>query len=347
MSNDLIDNSHELMRRIDELTKTVEQLEARLAPPEPVPTTTVGSRRDLLRLAGTAAAGAVAGGMLLSAQPAAASTGQAIVAGHTQQAANITYLGYGTTPGSSIGAALTSERTMFWIDNRGAPIDSNGIRGDGHGPTGVGVWGHSDYNGLGMLASGGLGLRAIGGRAALHLDGTNAAPSTRTDSHLIGEIDIDNAGNVWLCVVAGTPGTWRKIGGPASAGAFHAINPVRAYDSRWPGATRISSGAQRLVRVADGHDILTGVVNAAESVPAGSTAVAYNLTVTGTQTSGFLTVAPGTATGVTASSINWSGDGQILANGSIVGIDTSRQVRVFAGGGGSTDFVIDIVGYFL
>ena len=176
MSNDPIDDRHELMRRIDELTKTVEELRARVAPPEPAPATTTGSRRDLLRLAGTAAAGAVAGGMLLSAQPAAAATGSAIVAGHLQQAANMTYLGYGSAPGTSIGTALTSERTMFWIDNRGAPIDSNGIRGDGHGTTGVGVWGHSDYNGLGMLASGGLGLRATGGRAALHLDGTNAAP---------------------------------------------------------------------------------------------------------------------------------------------------------------------------
>jgi hypothetical protein len=340
-----IDDRHELIHRIDELTKTVEALEARLAPPGS--TSAGGSRRDLFRLAGTAAVGAVAGGVLASTQPAAAATGQAIVAGHLQQAANMTYVGYGNIAGSSIGAPLTNERTMFWIDNRGAPIDSNGIRGDGHGETGIGVWGHSDYNGLGMRASGGLGLRATGGRAALHLEGTNGAPSTRTDSHLTGEIDIDTAGNVWLCVVAGTPGIWRKIGGPASAGAFHAISPVRAYDSRWAGGTRLSSGGQRLVSVADGHDILTGVVNAPDSVPAGSTAVAYNLTVTATQISGFLTVSPGTATGVTASSINWSGDGQNLANGSIVGVDTSRQVRVFAGGGGSTDFVIDVVGYFL
>ncbi|HZB41019.1 MAG TPA: hypothetical protein VE487_08640 [Ilumatobacter sp.] len=345
MSTDPIHDRQDLIRRIDELTKTVEALEARLAPPAPTPVT--GSRRDLLRLAGTAAAGAVAGGMLASAQPAAAATGQVIITGHRQLAANMTYLGYGSTPGSVLGNPLTSERTMLWIDNRGAPIDSTGIRGDGQGTTGVGVWGHSDYNGLGMLASGGLGLRATGARAALHLEGTNGAPSTRTDSHLLGEIDIDSSANVWLCVVAGTPGLWRKLGGPASAGAFHAISPVRAYDSRWPGGTRLSSGGQRLVSVADGHDILTGGVNAPDSVPAESTAVAYNLTVTATQISGFLTVSPGTATGVTASSINWSGDGQNLANGSIVGIDTSRQVRVFAGGGGSTDFVIDIVGYFL
>jgi hypothetical protein len=352
MSNEVIDDRDELMRRIDELTKTVEGLQAQLAPAVSADSSardrTAGSRRDLLRLAGTAAAGAVAGSMLAAPQPAAAGTGEAMFLGHFNGAANITYLGYNAAPGHSVATALTSEATMFWVDNRSTPnTTGHGIRGDGRGVNGMGLWGNSDFNGVGVFGNGGFGLRGSGTKAALHLQGTNGAPPTRSDAHVVGEIDIDSSGYVWLCVVAGTPGVWRRVGGPATAGAFHAINPVRAYDSRWPGGTRIASGDTRLISVADGHDITTGLVNAAGSVPSGSTAVAYNLTVTATQNSGFLTLAPGTAAGVTASSINWFGDGQNLANGAIVAVDGSRQVRVFAGGGGSTDFLIDIAGYFL
>jgi hypothetical protein len=352
MSDHPTNDRDELVRRIDELTRKVETLEAQLAPPdsaEPaalVPAT--GSRRDILRLAGTAAAGAVAGTVLAAApRPAAAATGQTMLLGNAQFASNMTYIGYGSSSLQAPSNVINPERTMFWIDGRGTPIDSNGIRGDGRGPTGIGLWGNSDFNGTGVFGNGGYGVRATGGRSALQLEGTNPAPPARADAHLIGEIDIDSSGYVWLCVVAGTPGIWRRLGGPATAGAFHAIDPVRAYDSRWAGNSRIASGTNRVISVADGHDITTGLVNAAGVVPAGSTAVAYNLTVTGTQTSGFLTIAPGTATGITASSINWSGDGQNLANGAIVALDALRQVRVFAGGGGSTDFIIDIAGYFL
>ena len=351
MSNDPTEDRDELVRRIDELTRTVEALQARLAAAscesEPRSAPPTGSRRDVLRLAGTAAAGALAGSVLTSAQPAAATNDASLLVGNLTQATRTTGISYGTLAGNP-GPSLSTEALMFWIDNRSTTNTiGHGIRGDGKGVDGVGVWGNSDSNGVGVLGSGRLGLVGTGGRAALRLVGSNGAPAARSDSHLQGEIDIDTNGDAWLCVVAGTPGSWRKIGGPSSAGSFHAINPVRAYDSRWTGGTRISSGENRLISVANGHDLTTGAVNAADVVPARSTAVAYNLTVTGTLTSGFLTVAPGIAISVTASSINWSGDGQNLANGAIVAIDPSRQVRVFAGGGGSTDFVIDIAGYFL
>jgi len=350
MRNDPTEDRDELVRRIDELTKTVEALQARLAATpctsEPRSAPTTGSRRDVLRLAGTTAA-AMAGGVLATSQPATAASGDTMFIGHTNAALNQTSL----TPGTgshSLGNPLTVDPTLMWVDNRTTPNSAGvGLRCDGKGVNGVGLWANNDSGGAGVLASGGVGVRALGTKAAFQLRGTNPAPPTRSDSHLDGEIDIDSNGDVWLCVVAGTPGSWRKIGGPSSAGSFHAINPVRAYDSRWSGGTRISSGENRLVSVASGHDLTTGAVNAADVVPARSTAVAYNVTITGTQASGFLTVAPGIAITVTASSINWSSDGLNLANGAIVAIDPSRQVRVFAGGGGSTDFIIDITGYFL
>ena len=61
--------------------------------------------------------------------------------------------------------------------------------------------------------------------------------------------------------------------------------------------------------------------------------------------SGFLSVNPGTSATVTSSAINWFADDLILANASVVGIDANRQITVIAGGGGATDFAVDVVGY--
>ena len=312
-------------------------------------TATATSRRGALKLAGGVAVGAIAGGALLGrAQPVAAVSNANMQIGVFQSAANITYLGNGTFPNSP-GTSLATEQTLFWADNRASVLDHGiGIRGDGNGVNGIGIWGHSDSNGIGVLGDGGIGAQLAGSRAAVFLSGTtNTPPLTRVDAHKVGEIDIDSNADVWVCVVAGSPGTWRKLTGPTAAGAFHAINPVRVFDSRFPGGVKINSGETKLVSVADGHDLVTGVVNQPNAVPAGASAIAFNLTVTDTVGAGFLTVAPGTASTVTASSINWSASGQNLANGLVVAVDSSRQVRVFAGGGGSTNFIIDVAGYFL
>jgi len=332
------------------------QLEALRSPRAPVVAPAGGhgeraatSRRDVLKLASGVAAGVAAAGALLARpEQAAATTGQPLTIGQLQTAQNITYLANGAASANGAGTALTTEQTLFWADNRQSVLDHGiGIRGDGHGVNGSGVWGHSDFNGIGLLGDGGIGAQLAGSRAALYLASAGTAPLTRSDAHKPGEIDVDTSGALWVCVAAGSPGQWRKLAGPDSAGAFHALNPVRVYDSRWPGGSKMAASATRLVSIADGHDLTTGVVNAPNVVPSGAAAIAYNLTITNTTGSGFLTIAPGTASSVTASSINWSAAGQDLANGLIVAIDTLRQVRAFSGGGGSTDFVIDIAGYFL
>lgn len=116
---------------------------------------------------------------------------------------------------------------------------------------------------------------------------------------------------------------------------FTAIDPARAYDSRLTGGP-LASGQSRQVNVTGG-----GVV----PIPADAVAVAYNLTVVNTVGTGFLAVAPGGQPMPATSTINWAAPGQILANGFNVGI-TANTIGVFAGGGGSTQFIVDIVGYF-
>lgn len=171
-------------------------------------------------------------------------------------------------------------------------------------------------------------------------------PPARGDAHAVGELDnVD--GDLWWCVGAGTPGTWRKLSGPTTAGAFHAITPARVFDSRDPVPVygRLAGGSDLVVSIKDARGV-DGAVTTADLVPEGATAIAYNLTIAGTLGSGFLSVNPGDATGYTASSINWSAAGQLLANGLVAKIDTQRRVRVFAGGAGSTDFIIDVLGYY-
>jgi len=175
-------------------------------------------------------------------------------------------------------------------------------------------------------------------------------PSTRTDEHLVGEMESVD-GDLWFCVVAGTPGTWRKITGPGVAGGFHPLTPGRVYDSRQanPANGPISAGQNRTISVADRRDALlsTGAVVEANFVPAGATAVAANVTITQTAGSGYLVFNPGGNTTVGASTINWKADNQDIANGVILTLDASRQLTIVAGGGGSTDFIVDITGYYL
>ena len=348
-----------------------------LHPSAPV---TERSRRHLLKMAGGAAVAAVAGAAMLDrAHPAAATTGDAMLVGYKHYAANMTRINNGALP-PELGNALSGEKTLFWADNRKSTLaDAVGVRGDGldngagidgYGGTGVRGTGISSVVGssTGVAGAGDLGVRGtgvivgvsgagtgpaafglggVGTRAALLLaSGTGSQPPNRTDIHVAGEIDLDANGTAWLCVKDGTPGTWRKIGGSNTAGAFHAISPVRAFDSRWAGNTRLSASASsKVVSVADAHD-LNGIVTTADVVPPGATAIAYNLTVTRTSGQGFLSANPGDATAITSSSINWFGENQDIANGLIVALDGSRQIKIFFGGGGSTDFIVDVTGYF-
>jgi hypothetical protein len=335
-----------------------------------------GSRRNLLKLAGGAAVAAAAGGILLDgARPAAADSNQNLVGGRANFVQDITYIrnSAGTNGTVFPGTLLTSEKTMFWVDNRMSTLaNAVGVRGDGR-ETGTGIDG---YGGTGVTGTGtstgvagggptgvrgtgtaigvagvsttagGVGLAGLGTRAALAISsGVGTQPPTRSDSHVAGEIDIDANGTTWLCVADGLPGTWRKLGGTNTAGALHAIDPVRAFDSRWAGGTRLSNGLNKVVSVADGHDS-NGVVNSPNVVPVGATAISYVLTVTKTTGSGYLSATPGGSTSSTSSSINWFGENQDIANGLIVALDANRQIKVFGGGGGSTDYVVDITGYF-
>lgn len=342
----------ELEQKVTELTALVARLSApavtATAHGEPVEAPT--SRRGILKVAGAAAAGAAAVAVAGRATPAAADDPNDLTLGSTKTTAGLTQ-GRLTTPTAGanafvfqVGSSYPNTGTFFpaalggWS---GAATMQNGVYGYTEAANGAGVVG------LGNVASS-VGVRAKGQKAAVLLDPLGTSGPARSDAHSTGELIEDVGGNLWLCVADGTPGTWRKLAGPATAGAFHPVAPTRVYDSRQPTPAPglLGPNSNRVVSVKDGRNA-AGAVTAPDAVPAGATAIAYNLTVTGATGTNFLAVEPGDSTTFVASAINFYA-GTDIANASVVKVDASRQIKVFGGDiGGSTHFIIDVVGYYL
>lgn len=220
-------------------------------------------------------------------------------------------------------------------------------------------WGVEATGKTGVSASGDeYGIQVDGGAAAIYIPPANPiAPPDRGTTQSPGAIDTHSSNltlgtsHLWFCVDGGVGGgDWRKLAGPDTAGAFHAVDPFRAYDSRRavPAPGRLAAGANRVVSIKDARNVATGAVIGANIVPARARAVTYNVTATGTLAAGFLAVAPGDAATSTTAAVNWSTSGQTIGNAGVVKLDASRQIKVFCGGAtASTDFVIDITGYYL
>jgi hypothetical protein len=347
--------------RIAALEAQIAELQSRLdgmttgdAEPRPHDDGDGSSRRGLLRAAGAAAVGAAVGAVGLAARPAAAADPEDLDLGTDD---NITAgLTGARSTANTPGAVAFVFQVASSYPNTGTTYPGALAGWSGSASMPNGVYGYTESSTPGAAAivgfggsAGSYGLLARGQRANARLLPLGSAPQTRSDAHELGELVVDVSGDMWLCTEAGTPGAWRKISGAAAAGAYHAISPVRVYDSRvaTPLKGALASGANRTVSVADGRDLVTGAVNAADVVPSGATAVFANVTIADTTSQGFLAINPGGTTTVSASSINWSASGQMLANGLALTLNANREVTVVAGGGGTTNFVIDVNGYYL
>lgn len=342
-----MDNDQGLVGEVAILRRRLAELEVRLAATaEPAPEPERATRRGMLRLAGAVIAGGAAAA-LVDTRPAAAGVG-------TMQ--------YGTSNNSGADeTTLTSSSTAFALQvtatNNNASAALRGIGTQGaHGVYGrndstltlaSGVWG-------GSATGEGYGVTAAGGRAQVWLaPAANMGPSS-TSNHNEGELAYDeDTDALWVCVAAtGAASTWRKLGGVSTAGSLHVIPPARSYDSRkaspGPQAT-LATGANRLVSVANKYNVTTGTLTTSNVVPAGATAIAYNVTVVNTVgTNGYLAVNDGGNTTVAASIINWTAPGQTIANSSVVKLNSSRQITVICGGTStSCNFIIDVLGYYL
>ena len=284
-----------------------------------------------------------------TAIPAPEGSGLATLVGSAQYYP-IGVLGYSSVDSGTAVYGRSTGNAAYAVQAIASGSGSAGVYASGN----IGAWSHGVSQAVHAEAgSGGTAVYTTGGTRGLLVNGAtyplaippNGAGTTAPASAAnTGDVYVDSVGTLYHCVAGGTPGTWRRLSGPATAGAYTAVTPTRVYDSRLTDGT-ITGGATRTLSVANGIDITTGSVTVPNLVPAGATAIQYNLTVTNTVGNGYLQIAPGTATTITSSSINWSTTGQILANGLSVKLDTNRQVKAFAGGG-STHFVIDVLGYY-
>src|SRR5262249_13708605 len=115
----------------------------------------------------------------------------------------------------------------------------------GNAIDGLGVLGLSNA-GVGVAASSfsSYGIVSDGGKAVARFNGLHAAPPSRGDAHLRGELEVDVNQDLWWCTADGTPGTWRKLAGPGTAGGPPPVPAPEAGD-RPPPAVQPPRGTQR------------------------------------------------------------------------------------------------------
>jgi len=82
-------------------------------------------------------------------------------------------------------------------------------------------------------------------------------------------------------------------------------------------------------------------------MPAFASAVMVNVTAVNTVNAGNLAVNPGGSTSTATAVVNWNTSGAVVGNGITLAVNGSRQLTVVCSGTGSTNFVVDVFGYFL
>ncbi len=301
-------------------------------------------RRELLRRAVGTTAGALAAGAalaLVDADPAAAVTG--------------TFTGDPAVTGTASPSTGTG---VF-----GTAADGYGVYGQT--TTGTGVFG-AGSTGYGMYATSGssFGLKAASGSSygiatysgtwaamlaysnkysQVIFGGNPASPFTAGLVRYAGEMLFDTNQDLWMCVTTGGPAGFRKLAGPGTAGSLHLLPaPVRVYDSRAGNApNNVTKG-----KLANATSRTIDCTNNASGVPAAATAALVNVTVVNTSAAGFLALYkagipyPGTST------INWDHTNQVSANTTVVALAGAAQAAAYVPANSSTDFLVDVIGYY-
>ncbi len=218
--------------------------------------------------------------------------------------------------------------------------------GSGGPNTTAATWGrHGGVGaGIGGVSAMGYGGEFVGGKSHVRLiqaeDADDYGPPTG-DGHLLGELYVDGAGNLWFNRADGENFTQLNNQG----GVTMMPDPQRAYDSREEyepaGSAKgaFDSGEIRVIDLSEFTDL-----------PAGASGAIVNITVDGTVGRGFLTAFNGATADddrPDASTINWYEDTSIVANGVIVPVAPDGTIKVYCyglGGTAVTDVVIDVVG---
>lgn len=329
------------------------------------------TRRTLLKWGGLGAAAALAaaGGATLTGQTAHAADGANLVVGTSNTAESATILTYDGTSSAATGFAVdtgTSQNSTALSVTAGNTSDNNsysygiyaasgsglnsygvfgeagsegvGVEGTSSGDSAYGVWGFVP-SGFGIVGQSNTGIDiAAGGTGRIFQLNSGFRGAPTGGSYLAGEQIRDDNGDLYICIVGGSPGTWRKVaaGVPGASGAINFLTaPIRLLDTRTSSAW--TAGSNHRLQVADGIN-----------VPGGAVGVVGNVTVVSPTGGGDLRLYPAGASLPSTSSINFAA-GQIIANGVIVGLNGSGQlaIQVDMPGGTHTHVLFDASGYIV
>jgi hypothetical protein len=162
-----------------------------------------------------------------------------------------------------------------------------------------------------------------------------------------GAIRFDAAGDLWLCITTGDPGTWtRLLREDTAAGRTVPITPFRALDSRAAGGRPSGSPAvpgQTQGPLHGGQAVTLDLAGAA-TIPATAAGVVGNLTVLTPSYNGYLRAAP-SGTTVLPSAINFT-KGATIANAFTSALGPNGLTITGSGGSSNTyQLVVDITAY--
>ncbi len=294
------------------------------------------------------------------------------VATATEGAWNVADVGNGSTLGYTYGTRSFSQNGLGVLGIQNSQVSSgilltkqagvygysqaNAVGVVGHCATNAGMWGYSassigvignsaSFVGVQGVGLGGTGVGGwfVGARAALTL-GTAAAPGAPTSgAHLIGDIYLDSAAVVWVCIGTGTPGSWVRLTGVANGGTGGATTylptPVRLLDAR-------SGASSELVNrpALAGNEVYTLSVAGLGGIPGGAQGLICDVTVLGPGGNGNLSLFPAGHTAPVTASMTFLA-GAFLANGVNTALGAGGQVAIQNQSGASTPLVLDAVAY--
>lgn len=325
-------------------------------------TGSANDRRALLRKLAVGTAGAAAGVVLLKqGEAGAAGVDPLEIAGTNTSTAPTTL---DVTPAGAPAATGPSAFSVGGYNPVSAPFPAavggygddtivNGVHGSTTAPGGYGAVAANLATAAPSATDPVPTAQAISspnGTHVLFVAGSVVGPAA--GRHVAGELYVDNAGTLWFTVPGATPGSVRfeKLAGTPTAGAYAAITPQRAYDSRqpnYPVRGRLAPNTSRVISIANGHSA-NGTVTVTNAIPAGATAAMINLTAADMTGPNFLSVTAGDVASTETSLVNWGAGVTQIANSIVVPLSGNREIKVFCGNQtGGAEFIVDVFGYYL
>jgi hypothetical protein len=378
--------------RVATLTAQVEALTARLEALETAPHSSENgngherapqSRRDLLKLAGAAAAGA-AGSILLGSVPAAAANGSAVFLGTINDAGTVTDLipTATTAPApllQATGQAVIRQVVQPTVSATGPALQSipliGAIAPGGTLPL-VGNPAINDYPGFAPIqgVGGNTTITFSNGSQKVFSEGVNGWGAGTTGIGVTGESDIGygiagGSGGIDMAAIGN--GRVLQLSLPSAMLTSPPAGPPKYLPNQYEqvrdgnGILWLSNPAGRWRRINSSIPVtpfriydsrpsarpansFTDItVAGVGSVPADAVGVFGNLTAITPAADGFLAMFPAGAGVGQFNNLNYTRGVSAVSNFVMIGLGTGGAVTVFVSGNGATFFLFDVGGYII